>query len=163
MEVLQPRVRQGSKRTTADADKQPRFGARVVQLRLEPPETLHSDPSSLSPLHVKWKVSGQGKKNKAAFSAAPLTQALRQSGKIPACVFAVTMGRDFHPASAARQCLLKQILRLEWCQTADAACASCLPCLSARRCPTLSALSLVFLAASARAAGTAVPPVPVAF
>lgn len=70
MELLQPCPRQGSKGTTADADKQPRFGARAVPLSVQPPETLLSNPSSLSPLPIKWKVSGQRQKNKAAFSAA---------------------------------------------------------------------------------------------
>lgn len=61
--------------------------ARVVQPSLQSPETRHSNPSSLRPLHVKWKVCGHREKRKkglfcsAAHTGSRLIKVLRQSSK----------------------------------------------------------------------------------
>lgn len=178
MELSQPDTRQGSKSLWLLTNSliQPRY-AQVGELSLKPRETEHSNPLSLSPLHVKWMAGGYHDM-KNVYSLAPITQALtwlRHSGNQANSWFCVCVRKgeistragllhsavfaEINPASPvvpdSRRCLC-QLSAMPLCSILLAVC--CRDC-----CPTLSTQPLVFVTIPARTAGTAVLWFPTAF
>lgn len=105
MELFQPDTRQESKSLwlLTNSQIQSRY-TQVGELSLKPQETEHSNPLSLSPLHVKWMWGYHDMKN--VYSLAPITQALiwlRHCGNQASswlCV-CVRKGEDLHQGRAS--------------------------------------------------------------
>lgn len=183
MELIQPGTRQGSKSLwlLTNSRIQSRY-PQVGKLSLKPRETEHSNPLSLSPLHVKWMRGGISWHEKCLFSGSNHTgsqmiKALWQSSKfLVVCLWEKRGGwggglstragllhsavfAEINPAFPvvpdSRRCLC-QLSAMPLCSILLAVC--CRDC-----CPTLSTQPLVFLTIPARTAGTAVLWVPTAF
>lgn len=105
MELFQPDTRQESNSPwlLANSRIQSRY-AQVGELSLKPRETEHSNPLSLSPLHVKWMGREWGGYHdmKNVYSLAPITQALiwlrhwgnQANSSLCVCVCVCVRGRE---------------------------------------------------------------------